>query len=73
ILAGVRGAPPVDKDALVNLMLMISELCTAFPEIAELDLNPVRAYARGVAILDARILLDAACIGIFVGDRLQQV
>jgi len=72
ILAGVRGAPPVDKDALVNLMLMISELCTAFPEIAELDLNPVRAYARGLAILDARILLDADCIGISAGGRLQQ-
>ena len=59
VLAGVRGAPPVDKEGLVKLMLVISELCTAFPEIAELDLNPVRASAHGVAILDARILLDA--------------
>ena len=72
ILSGVRGAPPVDKDALVELMLIISKLCTAFPEIAELDLNPVRAYAHGVAILDARILLDADFIGASVGARIQQ-
>ncbi|HKX39840.1 MAG TPA: acetate--CoA ligase family protein [Burkholderiaceae bacterium] len=58
ILDGVRGAPPVDKDALVRLMLGVSALCGAFPEIAELDLNPVLAYPRGIGILDARILLD---------------
>ncbi|SIT41162.1 CoA-binding domain protein [Paraburkholderia piptadeniae] len=60
ILNGVRGAPPTDKNALVQLMLGISALCTAFPEIEELDLNPVMAYPSGVGILDARILLDAA-------------
>jgi acetyltransferase len=57
ILDGVRGAAPTDKAALVQLMLSISELCTAFPEIVELDLNPVLAYPSGLAILDARILL----------------
>ncbi|KAB2850782.1 MAG: CoA-binding protein, partial [Hyphomicrobiaceae bacterium] len=60
ILAGIRGAPPVDKDALIRLMLTISDLCSAFPEIAELDLNPVRARADGLDILDARILLGAS-------------
>ncbi|MGF6936525.1 acetyl coenzyme A synthetase (ADP forming)-like protein [Paraburkholderia sp. UCT70] len=58
ILNGVRGAAPTDKDALVRLMMGISTLCSAFPEIAELDLNPVLAYSSGVAILDARILLE---------------
>jgi acetyltransferase len=58
ILEGVRGGPPADKEALVKLMLDVSGLCTAFPEIAELDLNPVLAYPKGVAILDARILLE---------------
>lgn len=57
LLDGVRGAPPADKDALVRLMLSISALCSAFPEISELDLNPVLAYPRGLGILDARILL----------------
>lgn len=63
ILNGVRGAAPTDKDALVQLMLGISDLCTAFPEIAELDLNPVLAYPKGVGILDARILLEEAGAG----------
>ena len=58
ILNGVRGALPTDKNALARLMLGISALCTAFPEIAELDLNPVLAYPQGVGIPDARILLE---------------
>jgi acyl-CoA synthetase (NDP forming) len=58
MLDGVRGAPPVDRQALVRIMLGVSALCTAFPEIAELDLNPVLAYPQGAAILDARILLE---------------
>jgi acetate---CoA ligase (ADP-forming) len=60
ILEGVRGAKPTDKEALVRLMLGISNLCSAFPEIAELDLNPVLAYPQGVGILDARILLESS-------------
>jgi len=59
ILDGVRSAAPTDKAALVKLMLSISDLCTAFPEIVELDLNPVLGYPSGLAILDARILLGA--------------
>lgn len=59
IFDGVRGAKPTDKEALVRLMLGISRLCSAFPEIAELDLNPVLAYPQGVGILDARILLES--------------
>jgi acetate---CoA ligase (ADP-forming) len=47
ILNGVRGALPTDKDALIKLMLGISDLCSAFPEIAELDLNPVLACPKG--------------------------
>ena len=60
ILNGVRGAPATDKESLVRLMLAVSELCSAFPEIAELDLNPVRAYPSGVRILDARFLLASS-------------
>jgi len=58
VLDGIRGAPPVDKEALLQLMLSISDLFTAFPEIAELDLNPVVAYPVGLGILDVRILLE---------------
>lgn len=63
ILEGVRGAKPTDKEALVRLMLRVSQLCSAFPEIVELDLNPVLAYPMGLAILDARILLESETRG----------
>lgn len=57
ILGGVRGAPPVDRKALVDLMLRISQVCLAHPEIAELDLNPILGYADGYALVDARMIL----------------
>ena len=57
VLAGVRGAPAVDLEALTRLMLAVSDICVAHPDIAELDLNPVMAYPDGLAVLDARILL----------------
>ena len=60
VLDGVRGQPPVDKGALVELLLKISALVTAHPEIAELDLNPVRCYREGYAVLDARVVLFSA-------------
>ena len=57
LLDGVRGQPPVDKKALVALMLRISRMCEVHPEIVELDLNPVRAYGEGFAVVDARIVI----------------
>ncbi len=60
VLDGARGAPAVDREALVGLLLRVSELVTAFPEIEELDLNPVLARASGLDVLDVRILLAPA-------------
>jgi len=56
-LDGFRGAPAVDRAALIDLILRISAASLAHPEIAEIDLNPVVGYARGYRILDARIVL----------------
>ncbi|MBR2513458.1 MAG: acetate--CoA ligase family protein [Halomonas sp.] len=62
VLAGVRGAAGVDKQALVSLLVQISRLVEAYPSIHELDLNPVIAYpeshATGYAIVDARIIVE---------------
>ena len=58
ILDGVRGAPPVDRKAIVDLMLRISKVCLAHPEIVELDLNPILGYADGYALVDSRMILD---------------
>jgi acetate---CoA ligase (ADP-forming) len=56
LLGGYRGAPPADVDAVVELMVAVSDFALAHPEVRELDLNPVLAHAGGAAVLDARIV-----------------
>jgi acetyl coenzyme A synthetase (ADP forming)-like protein len=58
ILKGVRGAPPVDRDALASIIVNISALVTDFPEISEVDLNPIFARPDGATAVDARIVVD---------------
>lgn len=58
ILNGVRGAPPYDQKAIVKLLLTCSEVIEAYPEIAEMDLNPVIVHETGLSIVDARIILQ---------------
>ena len=57
LLSGVRGEKSVDKSALVNLIQRLSKLVTDFPQIKELDLNPVMAFENGAVAVDARIVL----------------
>ncbi len=57
LLNGYRGQAPCDKKALRRLLLKCSELVEAYPQIVEMDLNPVIAHEKGVSIVDARILL----------------
>jgi acyl-CoA synthetase (NDP forming) len=57
LLYGHRGSPPVDLNALADVLLRISRLADEVPEIAELDLNPVIARTDGVSPVDARIRL----------------
>ncbi|WP_435888685.1 acetate--CoA ligase family protein [Streptomyces niveus] len=57
ILRGVRGGPAVDRDALADLVVRVSQLAADFPNIAEVDLNPVFASENGVMAADVRILL----------------
>src|SRR5215468_8239384 len=47
ILRGVRGAQPVDREALSSMIERVSALVADFPEISELDLNPVFASEKG--------------------------
>ena len=57
LLSGVRGEAPVDKGALVNFIQRLSKLTTDFPQIQELDLNPVMAFEDGALAVDARIAI----------------
>ena len=57
LLTGYRGRPAGDVDAVVDLLLRVSDLVDAHPQIAEMDLNPVKVLepGRGVIVVDARI------------------
>ncbi len=59
LLDGYRGAPPADVAAVEDLLLRTAWLTGVAPEIAEMDLNPVRVFPRGngLAIVDARIAI----------------
>jgi acetyl-CoA synthetase (ADP-forming) len=58
LLCGYRGSAPADIDALVAILCNTSRLVMNHPEIKELDLNPVMAYAEGAKTVDARIILE---------------
>ncbi len=58
ILDGVRGHQGYDKKSLRKLISICSELIEAYPEIQEMDLNPVLLYEDGLDVVDARIILD---------------
>ena len=60
ILDGIRGQPPINKKALVDLLIKTSDFIDHHPEIEELDLNPVFATEKGVSVVDARIILKAS-------------
>jgi hypothetical protein len=60
ILDGIRGAAPVDFAALADVLQRVSQLAVDFPEIDELDINPLLAFPNAVMAVDARILLRAA-------------
>ena len=59
LLEGIRGEPPADHGAMVEALLRISRLVTDFPEIVELDVNPLMVFeeGRGAIAIDMRLVL----------------
>ena len=58
LLTGYRKTPPADLDTIINVLLNASKLVMDYPEIKELDLNPIMAYEKGAKTVDARIILE---------------
>src|SRR5437764_3099212 len=58
ILRRVRGAEPVERTALAGVIVAVSELVAAFPQLSEVDLNPVLATVQGATAVDVRILVN---------------
>ena len=59
LLEGVRGEPPADHEAMVDALMRVGRLVTDFPEIVELDINPLMVFeeGRGAMAIDMRLVL----------------
>lgn len=57
LLRGYRGQPPRDIEALVDALCRVARLVEDFPDIMEMDINPVFAYEQGLAALDVKITI----------------
>src|SRR6201747_96977 len=60
MLKGVRGSDPANRDAIADIIVNVSNLITDFPEISEMDLNPVFATKSNAIAADVRIVVDFA-------------
>ncbi len=60
VLRGVRGAKGVDRAALADIIQKVSKLVNDFPEILEVDLNPIFVTDKGARAVDVRIVVGAA-------------
>ena len=58
LLRGFRGGPPLNEPAFTDILLRVSRLVEAAPQIAELDLNPVIVTETAAVVVDARIRVD---------------
>ncbi len=63
LLNGFRGIPACDKKAMRRLLLKCSEIVESYPDIEEMDLNPVIVHEKGLSIVDARIILKSKKCG----------
>jgi acetyltransferase len=55
-----HGAPPADREALEQILLRVSEMVCALPQLREMDINPVIVDDNGALAVDARIVIDHA-------------
>jgi acetyltransferase len=58
MLQGFRGKPPADFEGLEEILVNFSNLIVDFPEIAEIDINPLAVSNGKASALDARIVID---------------
>ena len=58
LMKGYRGENPVDINAVSEVIRKVVMLAVDFPEIMEIDINPIFAYEHGVAALDVKITLS---------------
>ncbi len=57
LLKGTRGEKAVDLDSIVDALLRLNQFVLDFPEVNELDINPLIVKTKGAVALDARIII----------------
>ncbi len=64
-LAGWRGSPPADKEAVIDALLRLSQMALDLPQVAELEINPLRVMpaGEGAVAVDARGILAPPAAG----------
>ncbi len=63
LLQGYRGSPPKNIDRLIQTLIRLSYLAADYPEITELDINPLLVTTEDVVALDARTMIDTHIAG----------
>ena len=58
LLQGVRGEPASDINAIIEVLLRLSQLVNDFPEILELDINPLLSFVTGYSAVDIKITIS---------------
>jgi hypothetical protein len=69
MLDGYRGAVRCDVEALEDVLLRVSALAEAHPQVIEIDCNPVIVSESGALVVDARIRVAAAPAARPIGAR----
>ncbi len=70
LLAGYRNRPPANLDAIIHVLMQVSQLVADLPEVVELDINPLLADSGGAIALDARVRVALADRSASTMDRL---
>jgi len=58
LLKGYRGSKPVNMEILIETLIRLSYLAADYPEVVELDINPLLVHSGGATALDARVVVD---------------
>ena len=61
LFKGVRGRDPLSEESYIQMILAVSDLLSALPEIQELDLNPIIADGDAMSVVDVRISISRTC------------
>jgi acetate---CoA ligase (ADP-forming) len=63
-LRGFRGSPPVDREAVINRVLRVAQFALDFPQVAEVEINPLQVMEGGAVAIDVRmrVISNEECV-----------